>query len=52
MTKNIDFSKGVIGKISNPDGEFNLPIYLDRDIAEIVARLSAKRKVDMSQFVN
>ncbi len=52
MKKEFDFSKGVRGKFSNPDGEFNLPIYLDRRVADLVEKLSAEQKVDRSQIVN
>ena len=52
MKKEYDFSKGVRGKFRNPDGEFDLPIYLDREMAEFVDRLSAEKKLDRSQVVN
>jgi hypothetical protein len=34
MKKEYDFSKGVRGKFHNGDGKFNLPIYLEPEIAE------------------
>lgn len=52
MKKEYDFSKGVRGKFHNPDGEFDLPIYLDREMSEFVDRLSAEKKLDRSQVVN
>lgn len=52
MKKEYDFSKGVKGRFHNLDGEFNLPIYLDREVADFVEKLSVKRKVDRSQIVN
>jgi hypothetical protein len=52
MKKEYDFSKGVRGKFSNPEGEFNLPIYLEPEIAEFVQKLSAEKKIDRSQVVN
>ena len=52
MKREYDFSKGVRGKFHNPDAEFNLPIYLEPEIAEFVQKLSAERKVDRSQIVN
>ena len=52
MKKEYDFSKGVRGKFHNADGEFNLPIYLDREISEFVERLSVEKNVDRSQIVN
>ena len=52
MKKEYDFSKGVRGKFRNPDGKFNLPIYLEPDIAEFVQRLSEEKKVDRNKIVN
>ncbi len=52
MKKKYDFSKGVRGKFHNPDGEFNLPIYLEPKIAEFVDKLSAEKNVDRSKTVN
>lgn len=52
MKKEYDFSKGVRGKFSNPDGDYNLPIYLEPEIAEFVQNLSIKKDIDRSQVVN
>ncbi len=52
MKKEYDFSKGVRGKFHNPDGEFNLPIYLEPEIAEFVDKLSAEKNIDRSKIVN
>ena len=52
MKKEYDFSKGVRGKFYNPDGEFNLPIYLEPEIAKFVERLSVEKKLDRSQIVD
>ena len=52
MKKEYDFSKGIRGKFYNADAEFNLPIYLEPEIAEFVQKLATKKKVDQSQIVN
>ncbi len=52
MKKEYDFSKGVRGKFYNADGEFNLPIYLEPEIAEFVQKLALEKDVDRSQIVN
>ena len=52
MRKEYDFSEGERGKFANPDGEFNLPIYLEPEIAKFVQKLSAEKNVDRSQIVN
>jgi len=52
MKKEYDFSKGIRGKFYNPAGELTLPIYLDREVADFVEKLSAEKKVDRSHIVN
>ena len=52
MKKEYDFSKGVRGKFHNPDGELNLPIYLEPEIADFVNKLSMKKNIDRNQIVN
>ncbi len=52
MKKEYDFSKGERGKFYNPNAEFNLPIYLEPEIAEFVGKLADKKKVDRSEIVN
>lgn len=52
MKKEYDFSNGVRGKFYHPKAEFNLPIYLDRDIAEFVEKLAAEKDIDRSKLVN
>ncbi len=43
MKKEYDFSKGVRGKFYNADAEFNLPIYLEPEIAEFIKKLAAEK---------
>ena len=50
--KGYDFSKGVRGKFHNPEGEFNLPIYLEPEIARFIDKLASEKRVDRSQIVN
>jgi hypothetical protein len=52
MKKKCDFSKGVRGKFYNVDAEFNLPIYLEPEIAEFVQKLAVEKNVDRHQIVN
>ena len=52
MKKEYDFSNGIRGKFHNSDGEFNLPIYLEPEVAEFVQRLASEKKLDRSQVVN
>lgn len=52
MKKEYDFSEGVRGKFYNPDGEFNLPIYLEPEAAEFIQKLSIPKDIDRGQIVN
>ncbi len=52
MKKEYDFSKGERGKFYRPDAEFNLPIYLDPDVAEFVRKYAKKKKIDAQSLVN
>jgi hypothetical protein len=52
MKKEYDFSKGVRGKFYQRDAEFNLPIYLEPEIAKFVQKLAEEKDVDRSQIVN
>ena len=52
MKQEYEFSKAVRGKFYNPHGEFNLPIYLEPEIAEFVRKLAVKKNLDQSQIVN
>lgn len=52
MNRKYNFSKGVRGKFYNPDGEFNLPIYLEPEISEFIKKLAAEKNLDQSQLVN
>jgi hypothetical protein len=52
MKKEYDFSKAIRGKFHNPDGEFNLPVYLEPDVSKFIDKLSAEKNADRSQIVN
>lgn len=52
MKNEYNFSKGERGKFYNADAEFNLPIYLEPEIAEFVGKLANEKKVDRSEIVN
>ena len=52
MKDEYDFSKGERGKFYNPRAEFNLPIYLEPDVAEFIKQLAEQRQTDMSGIAN
>ncbi len=52
MKKQYDFSTGERGKFSNPSTEFNLPIYLEPEVALFIKGIAEKNNMDMSNIVN
>lgn len=52
MKNEYDFSQGVRGKFHRPGAEFNLPIYLEPEIADFVEKLAAEKRMERSQVVN
>lgn len=52
MKKEYDFSKGVRGKFYQANAEFNLPIYLEPEIADFVQKLAVKKNVEINKIVN
>ena len=52
MRNEYDFSKGERGKFYRPDIKSNMPIYLDDNISELVARIASKKGIDRSAVVN
>jgi hypothetical protein len=52
MKKQYDFSNGERGKFYAPNAEFNLPIYLEAEIARFVKELAEKKNTDINNIVN
>ena len=52
MKKEYDFSNGVRGKFYREGVRLNLPIYLDKDIADFVQKVAKQKKVDSQTVVN
>lgn len=52
MKKEYDFSNGVRGKFYREDTRLNLPIYLDKDIADFVRKVAKQKKTDSQTVVN
>ncbi len=46
MKKEYDFSNAVHGKFYRKDVQLNLPIYLDKDIAEFIHKVANQKKTD------
>ncbi len=52
MKEEYDFSKGERGKFYHPDAEFNLPVYLEPDIAEFMRKLAMENGTDIEKIAN
>ena len=52
MKKEYDFSNAVRGKFYQKDAQMNLPIYLDKDIAEFIHKVANQKKTDSQSVVN
>ena len=52
MKKQYDFSRGERGKFYNPKAQFNLPIYLDPEIAQFIREIADTKNTDMNNIVN
>ncbi|MGD8782240.1 MAG: hypothetical protein PVH88_25150 [Ignavibacteria bacterium] len=52
MKKEYDFSESVKGKFYHENVQINIPIYLDKDVAEFVEEISKKKEIDLQTIVN
>ena len=52
MKKEYNFSKGERGKFYHKSAEFNIPIYLEPDIADFMHKLAGKKNVEVEKIVN
>lgn len=52
MKQRYDFSKGERGKFYRPNAVFKLPVYLDEDIEEYLAKKAEAKGVELSELVN
>lgn len=52
MKREYDFSQGERGKFYRPGAEFQLPVYLDRDVMEAVQAQARKKRMDTSKFTS
>ncbi len=52
MKKEYDFSKGEHGKFYHPDAEFDIPVYLEPDIAEYIKVIASRKNIDINEIVN
>jgi hypothetical protein len=52
MKPNYDFSQGDRGKFYHPHAQFELPIYLDADVAAAVTALATQSGREVETIVN
>ena len=52
MKTEYDFSKGERGKFYKPGGRFNLPVYLDDDVALYLQRQAKAKGKELNEIVN
>ena len=52
MKKEYDFSGGERGKFSHDAAEFDLPIYLEPDVAAFLQKVAIKKGVEVETIVN
>jgi hypothetical protein len=52
MKEEYDFSKGERRKFYNKDATFNLPVYLEPEVENFIAKLAKEQKKNMSEIVN
>jgi hypothetical protein len=52
MKSRYDFSKGERGKFYRPDAVFKLPVYLDQQVEEYLAKKAEARGIELSELVN
>jgi hypothetical protein len=52
MKKEYDFSQGERGKFYHPDLELQVPVYLEKDIAEFLQELSERKGTNIEKIVN
>ena len=52
MKEEYDFSNGERGKFYHKNATFNLPIYLEPEVENFVAKLAKEQKKNISEIVN
>ena len=52
MQDEYDFTGAERGKFYREDTRLNIPVYLDDEVREFVARIAAERQLDAEQVVN
>lgn len=52
MKKDYDFSKGERGKFYHTEAQFELPIYLDPDVAAFLRKVAIQKGVEVEAIVN
>ncbi len=52
MKNEYDFSKAERGKFYHPKTKFNLPIYLEPEVADYMDKIAIEKNIDIETLVN
>ena len=52
MKDEYDFSKAERGKLSRPEAQFNLPVYLEAEVLSYLTEKAKLKGVELNQIVN
>ena len=52
MKDEYDFSKGKRGQFYRPGAHFNLPVYLDEDVLDLLRERAKREGVEVARLVN
>mgnify|MGYP001584734835 CR=1 FL=1 len=52
MRDEYDFSKGKRGQFFRPGAQFNLPVYLDEDVLDLLRERAKREGVEVARLVN
>jgi len=52
MKKEYDFSKAEQGKFYRANSELEIPVYLDKELAEFFNKIAKEKKTNISKLVN
>ena len=52
IVKEYDFTVGERGKFYRPNAKLELPVYLEKDVAEFIQEYARQKNIDTNQVVN
>lgn len=52
MKREYDFSNGERGKFYHPGANFNVPVYLDKEVLAYLSEKARSKGIEVSQLIN